>query len=147
LRDAIAEELRTRCELVTGVTAQRLAEEQTTNLPVLVVVAILSEDKRPIDCLFYSCTVRIGLTIIVRHEDADQDLDGGNAARYLDRIMTAIEQQIHASPWPNEELVNIVGHQAIEPDNTNTLANQLRIEVGYRHNLDDPETYDPSYTP
>lgn len=146
LRDTIARELVARLDVLPGWVAVLRNAEQETNHAVLAIVAILGETKRPRDTLFYVCNLRLGVLIRGRREDADEDLDDGNPVRYLDRLVVAAERAVHAAPWPNEEAPTIVGHTIDASDDPNVLEAQLELVVDYRHNLGNPDTYDPSYT-
>lgn len=147
LRDAIAMELVARLAALPGWTARMRSGDEQTNVPVLALVAITSEQKRPTSQLFYGCTLNLGVLIQARKEDADDELDGGNPVRYLDRLVAEAEAAVHSAPWPNEELPTLTGH-SIEPlEEENLLGAELTLSVQYRHNFDDPTTYDPTYVP
>lgn len=146
LRDSIAMELVRRLNALPGWTARMRDGEETTNVPILALVAIAGESKRLVNQLFYGCTLSLGVLIEIRKEDADATLDGGNPVRYLDRLVAAAEAVVHAEPWPNEEAPTLTGHQIDQPENANMLSAELTLTVAYRHNFDDPTTYDPHYS-
>jgi hypothetical protein len=147
LRDQIADRLRARLAAIPGWFAtMRNGEEVGNSSPVLAVVALMGESKRPVDTLFYACTLRLQVSLIVRREDADPVLDGGNPVRYLDRIVATAERAVHAAPWPNEEMPTIEGHEIEPPSDSHDFFAYLSVQVDYRHNLADPDTYNPSFT-
>lgn len=146
LRDQIAERLRARLASNRGWVATMRNGEEVGNSPVLAVVAIMGESKRPVDTLFYACTLRLQVMLIVHREDADAVLDGGNPVRYLDRIVATAERAVHAAPWPNEEIPTIEGHEVEPPNDSHDFFAFLSVQVEYRHNFTDPDTYNPSYT-
>lgn len=147
LREAIALELVARLAAIPGWSAAFRGAEETTNVPILALVAILGESKRPRDTLFYACNLRLGVLIRGRREDAEATAHGGNPVRYLDELVAAAERAVHGAPWPNQEAPTITGHSIDASDDPTVLEAQLDLFVDYRHNFDDPDTYDPNYTP
>lgn len=147
LRDAIVAELVTRLSANAGWTVRARAGEEATNVPVLAIVSLFGESKRPTDSLFYECTLRVGVLLLVRQADASPTTDGGNPYRYLDRIVALAEKAIHASEWPNVERVQLAGHEVEDPTDDTTLAAELNLDIAYRHNINDPDTYAPGYVP
>jgi hypothetical protein len=145
LRDQIAGRLVARLAANSGWTATMRAGEEVASVPVLAVVAIMGESKRPIDSLFYACSLRLQVMLVVRREDADAELDGSNPVRYLDRIIATAERSVHSAPWPNEEEPTIEGHEVEPPSDSHDFAAYLSVQVEYRHNRNDPDTFNPSY--
>lgn len=145
LRDQIAGRLVARLAQNSGWAASMRDGEEVGNVGILAVVSMMGEDKRPVDTLFYACTLRLRVLLVVRREDADAVLDGGNPVRYLDRIIATAERSVHSAPWPNEEQPTIEGHEVEAPGDPNELAAYLNLQVEYRHNFNDPDLYDPSF--
>lgn len=111
----------------------------------LAVVNILGESKRPESQLYYECTLRLGVTIIVKREDVDSDIDGRLEMRYLDRCVAEIEAAVHAIDWPLDSIPTIEGHEVQPPDESNLLSAGVQVTIPYRHNFDDPTAYSPAY--
>jgi hypothetical protein len=145
LRDGIVEELRARLAAISGWSVQRLSAEQTSNAPVVALVHVLSETKRARDTTTYVCTLLAGITLLVQREGASATLDDGNPLRYLDRMVVLAEKAVHSGPWANETIATLQGHEIAAPGDENQLEALVRVELIYRHNFNDPETYNPSF--
>lgn len=146
LRDQIAEAFVARFAALEKVTAYR--RDIVTSMvfdDVLVVVNVLGESKRLEMELFYDCTLRIGVTVVVNREEADPVLDGSNELRYMDRALAQLEKEVHATALPTDAYAVISGHDVQPPAEPNQIAAGLELQVRYRHNYDDPDTYNPNY--
>jgi len=147
LRDGLVRQVVARLATITGWSASMRAEEEATNVPVLAIVACAGESKRLVDSMHYECTLQVAVLIVARSEDASASLDGGNGYSYLDRLVGLAEATMHATPWPNDELITITGHSVDDPSNSNRLVAELNLQIIYRHNVKDPTQYAPVWTP
>lgn len=146
IRDSIAQQLVATINALSGWSAVLRDAETSLNVPKLAVVNILGESKRPADQLFYSCALRLGVAVYAQSEDADATLDGSNPSRYLDRCIADVERAVHSVTWSNDEIATIAGWDAEPPNAENVLQALVNVSVDYRHNFDDPDTYNPVYT-
>ena len=135
IRDSIAQQLVVAINALSGWSAVLRDAETSLNVPKLAVVNILGESKRPADQLFYACALRIGVAVYAQSEDADASLDGSNPSRYLDRCIADVERAVHSVTWSNEEIATVAVLQAL-----------VNVSVDYRHNFDNPDNYNPTYT-
>lgn len=146
LRDSIAEALTATFGALPGVTAWRRDRQTSLQFDgILCVVNVLGESKRPELELFYDCTLRIGITIVVNREDASPTLDGSLEVRYIDRAVALLEQTVHSSALPADGYAVIVGHDTAVPAEENQIAAGLELRVSYRHDWNNPDTYNPGY--
>ena len=115
---------------------------------VRATVFHISEDKDFANNEFYNCTLRVGVSIIVRMEDADPVLDVGtdgepNPYRYFDRMRVLAEKKIHEpDSWgfdPDFTDVKINGHEVDNPSEKNELEGLMRLTFTYRHSITSPE--------
>jgi hypothetical protein len=118
------------------------------------IVFLIGEQKQFANQVLYACTLQVRVLVSVHSEDADADIDAtddepqGDAYRYLDRCVVELEAAV-ADPeiaWPDgfSELL-IDGHDQADPTGDNEVEAVLRLTITYRHNVDDPSTYAPSY--
>ena len=90
--------------------------------------------------------MRIGVAVYAQSEDADASLDGSNPSRYLDRCIADVERAVHSVTWSNEEIATVAGWEAEPPNAENVLQALVNVSVDYRHNFDNPDNYNPTYT-
>lgn len=140
-RDQIAEELATRLRANSGWTVDRGERAGTANVPVLAVVYQIGENKTVASTEHYACTLRLGVLLRSGVERASSTLDGGNAQRYMDRLLTLAEKSVHSSTWPNEVIVSLEGHEVAPPSETNQIEALLTITFQYRHQFTDPAVF------
>lgn len=144
IRQNILDALVTRLAAISGWSAQlRGSPNSIGSAAVAAIVAPVSEDKSITTADQYQATLQVLVWIVCNAEDADGVLDGGNAYRYLDRLVTLAEKAIHdPDEWgldPAFTDVQIVGHDVSEPTEDNQVAAQLRLQFRYRHSYQDPE--------
>lgn len=93
----------------------------------------------------YLAELRVAVLIKGRADDADDVIDGGNAYRYLDRLVTAAEKVVHApdswGPNPLFDDVMIEGHEVFDPTDVNEVEALLRLTFRYRHDFQNPEQF------
>lgn len=140
-RDRIAEELVVRLRTNAGWTVERGERAGVGNVPVLAVVYQIGENKRVASTEHYACTLRLGVLLRSGVERASPTLDGGNAQRYMDRLLTLAEKAVHASTWPDEVIVSLEGHEVAPPGEANQIEALLTITFEYRHEFADPEAF------
>lgn len=124
-------------------SVQLRASLNNAEATVQVVVQFISEAKSIANNQTYLATMNVGVLIVARAEDADEHLDDANPYRYLDRLVTAVEKQIHApDSWgldPDFTDVAIIGHDVQDPSDDNEVAALLRLSFKYRHDFQNPE--------
>lgn len=146
LRDQLAESVVRAIGALPNWTAHR--RDVLTSLVFdgrVAVVNILGESKRPESQLFYECTLRIGIAIIVKREDADPVEHNGNDVRYLDAAIAEVEAAVHAMTWDADVLPVITGHDFEPPAEPNILQAGVQLTVDYKHDFDNPCAYTASF--
>lgn len=142
-RDVLLTTLVTRLDGLSGISATLRNSSQTVTAAVLAIVYPDNEDKRLANSNTYDATYSVEVMVIVREEDADAVTDGGNPYRYLDRMVTKVEQAIHTpDSWgidPDYTDVQITGHQVEDPTDDNEFVARVFVEFRYRHDYQDPE--------
>lgn len=150
LRDLIAQTLVARLAVLPGWVVQRGRRDMPSTLPVgktvLAIVYELSESKRPANTEFYACTLRLGVVVRSGIENASLPLDDSNSERYLDRLVTQVEQVVHSEAWDDQVIASIEGHETAPPSEANVVEALVTVSIEYRHNFDDPTVYAPHYT-
>jgi hypothetical protein len=110
---------------------------------VQVVVWQLGEDKTLATTDQYSASLQVRIYIVGHQEDADANLDAGNAYRYLDRLVVLAEKKIHApDAWGvDPDFTDVVcnGHDVLDPEQDNQVEALLRLTFTYRHQAANPE--------
>lgn len=143
IRDNILGALVTRLNGIAGWNAQLRGSTNAADSAVHAVVFFVSEEKRLANNESYSATMQVAVFITARAEDASPTVDGGNAYRYLDRLVVLAEKRIHApDAWgvtPDFTDVVVNGHDVGDPTEQNEVTALLRLTFTYRHDLDDPE--------
>lgn len=146
LRDQIVESYVAAFNAADGITSYR--RDEVTSLVfdgILAVPNILGESKRLELELFYECTLRVGITIVVNREDADPTLDNSLEVRYLDRAVASIEKLVHTVELVQDARPVIVGSEYGKPLEANQIAAGLELSIQYAHDWDNPDTYSPNY--
>ncbi|MBL8752268.1 MAG: hypothetical protein JNK15_03120 [Planctomycetes bacterium] len=143
IRDNILNALVARLATIPGWTAQlRGLTNGAPNATVLAVVCFLTEDKSLATNDQYQASMQVLVWIRGNPENADATLDGGNAFRYLDRLVALAEQQVHdPDEWGIEPAfteVQINGHDVLDPANDHQVQAELRLTFTYRHHYQDP---------
>jgi len=142
IRDLILTELVTRVDAITGVSAALRSDENTVDSDVHAIVYPIGEDKSLDTGQSYNATYRVEVLLIALVGNADPDMDGSNAYRYLDRMVTEVEKVIHVpDAWGPAAPVTdvwIQGHDVVEPDEENEIAARISLTFKYRHDYRDP---------
>ncbi len=143
IRDQIMRALVTRIATLTGFDAQLRGLTNEAGDGVTATVFYTSEDKRPANIDSYNCTLLVGIEILASAGDADEELDDGNPFRYLDRLVSQIEQTIHApDQWgvdPDFTDVQILGHDVRPPNDEQVMGALVRLQFTYRHTIQTPQ--------
>lgn len=114
------------------------------NLAKKVAVVIDSgEDPVSIDSMTTTKDVRVSVAIFGKFEDVDPVVHAGDAMRYLDELLADVERAIFSDPDLGTRQVINEGTEKGDPEESTMLSGQLRLSIRYRHNNDDPSTYDP----
>jgi hypothetical protein len=146
IRDQIAQTLVAQLAQLDGWSVER--RDVVTSLTFegrKAIVNVLGESKRPRGVLTYACTLRLGVTVVAKREDADPVLDGSNECRYLDRSVMDIERAVHAASWPYDVRATLSGHEAAPPAESNLIVAGVEVSVEYEHDFNDPSEYSPAY--
>ena len=145
IRLSILDALAARLATIPGWLARlRDVENAEGNAPVVATVYFLDEDKRIANNRDYVATMQVGVELVARIEDASPTTDGGNAFRYLDRLVVLLEKKVHApDSWglePDFTDVACNGHSVdnVEGDPTSVIAYVL-LTFTYRHDFQNPE--------
>ncbi len=142
-RDVLLTTLVTRINAISGISASLRSSHQEVDSAVVAIVYPDSEDKRLANNNTYDATLRVGVMLIVRQEDADADLDDSNPYRYLDRMLVKVEKVIHnPDSWginPDYTDVEMTGFEVEDPTDDNEFVTRLWIKIDYRHDYQDPE--------
>tara|TARA_R110000796_G_scaffold229663_2_gene347055 strand:+ start:814 stop:1257 length:444 start_codon:yes stop_codon:yes gene_type:complete len=142
IRDNLVTTLVARIDAVDGFTGYLRDQRNQATTPVVCIVAPDSEDKQLATNGEYNCTYRCEVVIVAREEDADDEIDGGNSFRYLDRLITQVEMLIHnPDSWgvsPDYTDVQITGSEVADPDESNELYARVFVQWSYRHDYQDP---------
>lgn len=141
-RRVYLQELVDRLSALDGVEAQLRSDEvRGSTAEWLAIVFSRGEDKRPIDTMAYACTLRVGVLVRVRAEDATEAEHDGNAWNLLDDKVAEIERTVHADEWPDEAIVTLVGHDTAPPATVGNMPEAtVNITIDYRHDWNDPDT-------
>jgi hypothetical protein len=146
IRDQLQTALVARLATISGCTAAlRGLQNDLPASGFSAVVAMLTEDKVLLTSApaLYSCTLQLLIFVTVAIDDAHAVTDGGNAFRYLDRMVVLVEKTIHApdawGPAPLFTDVAVLGHDVSDPSDENTLTAEVRVSFTYRHTAEDPE--------
>lgn len=129
-------------QLASGVRAN------ASNARVFAVSYIASEEKEADSNLAYGARLQVITQVVVRMEDADPVLDSGEPLLYLDRMIADAERLVHnPDDWEASHVASVLcrGHDLLEPDERNELEAMLELEFTYRHNLADPDAFNPFY--
>jgi hypothetical protein len=142
IRDRILAELVTRIDGIDGVTGTlRDMSNQRPDGPTAFVYPE-GEEKELATADTYEATFRVEVALIVSISDADEVVDGGNAYRYLDRMVVEIEKVVHAPDTagivPGFSDVVVAGHDVEGPDETGELGAFISLSFSYRHHYQDP---------
>jgi hypothetical protein len=145
LREAILDELVTRLDGIgDGWSAAKRGDSNVLNATVSAIVYQTGETKLT-ESITFKCTLAVSAEITVNEEDADDTIDGGNVYTYLDRMVADAERAIHGALWPDGFNALVRGHTPAQPDQDTRAAARLDLEVKYEHNIEDPDTFNPSY--
>lgn len=142
LRRQYLEQLVEQLSELDGVHATlRSGEVSSADAEWLAVVFLFGEDKRPIDTMSYACTMRVGVLVRVRMENATEVEHDGNPWNLLDEKVADVERAVHSAEWPDDAIVTLTGHATAPPAQVgNTPEATVTIEVQYRHDWADPDT-------
>ena len=144
IRANILQSLVTRLATISGWTVRlRDVENVDSNAPVIAIVYPIAEDKQFDSSDAYLCTLRVGVLVTARIENAD-DVDSHNPFLYLDRLIAAIEKKVHSpDSWgadPSFSDLEVNGHEVdeVEGDPTSVIG-FVRLTFRYRHKFQDPD--------
>lgn len=155
IRDVILSTLVGQLKTLPGWTAQlRSLRNVGASYTKRAIVFLVGEQKQLANQIMYACTLQVRLLVSAHSEDADATLDGtldepaGDPFRYLDRCVSELEAAL-ADPaigWPDgfTELI-LGGHDQQDPSDDNEVEAIVRLLITYRHNVDDPGAWAPSY--
>ncbi|MFN3242069.1 MAG: hypothetical protein ACE37K_11200 [Planctomycetota bacterium] len=142
IRDRILMELVTRIDAIEGMTGTLRDMRNTRPDGPTAYVHPDGEDKELGTSETYEATFRVEVTLVVSVGDADEVTDGGNAYRYLDRMVTEIEKVVHAPDTagtvPGFSDVVVAGHEIEGPDDKGELGAFIGLTFSYRHHYQDP---------
>jgi hypothetical protein len=144
IRQAILDALVTRLAAIPGFVARlRDVENPEANAPIVATVYFVDENKEIANDRLYACEMQVGVELRARIEDAHPTTDGGNAFRYLDRLVVLVEKKVHESDtWgidPDAD-VEVKGHDVgqVEGDPTSVEA-LILLTFEFRHDAGNPE--------
>lgn len=142
IRDTLLTTFVARLDAITDVSAALRTTVNNVPNPVHCIVYPEGEDKSLRSHQQYQCTFRVEVLVVVREEDADATLDGGNAYRYLDRMVGEVEKVLHApDSWgldPDYTDMWTTGHVVEDPSDQNELMARVFVQFQYVHDYQDP---------
>lgn len=147
LRDQILEAIATRMAGIDGwdVVFRDWQNTRTRVEDARVKCTVFDrrETKDARDQWFYTCRLSVHVVIVL---PAEEGAGVANACRALDDEVVLAERALHAEPidlglpWVQE--LQIDGHEKELDDSA--VGTELLLTVKYRHNIEDPEVYDPA---
>lgn len=139
----IAMALQQRLAAISGWVAVLRGSETSIQAPIVAIVVPIGEEKNLANSQSYDARWRLEVVLVARAENADPSLDGGNAYRYLDRLVVEVERVVHdPDSWgfsPTFTDVQVDGHEVLDPDENNEVVGRVFMTFRYRHDYQDPE--------
>lgn len=146
IRAHILKKLAARLDAITDWSGQvrNKGNEDEADAKVFAIVAPSAEDKSITGGNTYGGQYRVSVLLIGRVENVDPVEHDGNPYLYLDSLVTALEQQMHApDDWglsPTFSDVAVEGHSVIDPEgDSSELSAAVFLLFKYQHRLEDPE--------